>query len=423
MKYSPELTECLSNLVAQQPFFATYLYNNMELGENPSISTARTNGTRIEVNPEWFGSKPIQQRVFIMAHEIMHGILDHMGRDALYIKRGFGPDLLPFNPETSNEAQDYVINAMLKEARIGEMPPSGLWDPSIKGDALSDEVYVQLNGQKQDPDAKDKSPDADGNDKGDGQGQAQGQGQPDQGQKSGDDNSPPSHGSDKEGEGFDEHVAAGEAKPEQEQKTAMAQAMQAAEAMGSMPESLKRVIGGLIDPEVSWEEQFRNSVTARQGQDTQTWRRPNRRRIAVAPHIYTPGKTGHQIGGLVLAVDVSGSLNEVMLTKLLSEAKGLLQEVKAEWVKVICWNTEHQGTFDIDDPEELDTLEIDGGGGTRLESMARYLDDEDILPEQIVWFTDGITRYSDTNPFSCDVTWLLTTDRRVPSYGTIIHMK
>ena len=93
MQYSDELTETLSNLVAQQPFFATYLYNNMELGENPDISTARTNGTRIEVNPEWFGSKPIQQRVFIMAHEIMHGILDHMGRDALYIKRGFGPDL------------------------------------------------------------------------------------------------------------------------------------------------------------------------------------------------------------------------------------------------------------------------------------------------------------------------------------------
>jgi len=95
MQYSQALTETLSNLVAQQPFFATYLYNNMEIGENPDIPTARTNGTRIEVNPTWFGDKPIPQRVFIMCHEIMHGILDHMGRDALYINRGFGPDLLP----------------------------------------------------------------------------------------------------------------------------------------------------------------------------------------------------------------------------------------------------------------------------------------------------------------------------------------
>lgn len=407
MKYSETLTETLSNIVAQQPFFATYLYNNMEIAENPDIGTARTNGQRIEVNPEWFGNKPINQRVFIMCHEILHGILDHMGRDALYMQRGFGPDMKPFNPDISNQAQDYVINAMLKEAGIGEMPESGLWDINIKGDSLADEVYVELNGKQDDPESPNKDETKPGDEQGNGPLAPSDSGR----------------GSDKPGDGFDEHVAQGKPKAEQEQKTAMAQAMQAAEAMGSMPASLKRQIGNIIEPEVSWEDQFRNSVTARQGQDIQTWQRPNRRRISIAPHIYVPGKTGHQIGGLVLAIDVSGSINEAMLNAFFSEATGLLQEVKAEWIKVITCNTQVQDDFDIDDPEELQELDIQGGGGTDLENLARYLDEEDIEPEQIVWFTDGITSYSSENPFSCDVTWLLTRDRRVPRYGTIIHMK
>ncbi len=213
MQYSNTMTECLSNLVAQQPFFAVYLYNQMEIKESSAIKTARTNGKLIEVNPEWFGKKSIGQRVFIMAHEVMHGMLDHMGRTKLYHDRGFGPDMRPFNASNMNDAEDFIINDMLRKAGIGEFPPSGLWSSEFTADMLADEVYVTINAL--------------GND-----------------EPSQDPNDPPSEspqGNDEGNNGFDEHVMpeAIDQVTEEETKTAIAQAVQAAEAQGKMPPSLK----------------------------------------------------------------------------------------------------------------------------------------------------------------------------------------
>ena len=406
---TPELIETMSNLVAQQPFFAVYLYNNMEVVEDPSVKTAQTNGFRITVNPNWFNKKPIGERVFVMCHEILHGLLEHMSRSKGYAERGFGPDLKIFNHKIANDAQDYIINDTLKKSGIGSMPPSGLWSPDITCDDLMDSVYVTLNGKAPDPDSPDQDENATG-------GADQPSDKPDQ------------RGTDEPGEGFDEHIMPekGEVMSPEDTKTAVAQAQQAAEAQGNMPAALKRVIGALLDPKVSWEDQFRNTITARQGMDTTTWRRANRRRLAIAPNIYMPGRTGHQIGGIVLGIDVSGSVNEPMLTSFFSEAIGLLSEVKAEWIRVFLWNTHNMcpevGGYEINEPEEILDIPVKGSGGTRLEDMAKHLDDNDIFPEQIVWFTDGITSYSEVNPFSCDVVWCLTTSRRTPKYGAIIQM-
>jgi len=403
MKRSNELTETLSNLIAQQPFIATYLLNNMDIIETTEIKTADTNGSQIRFNPEWFGKMPIKERVFVTAHEVMHGILQHMQRGKLYSDRGFGPDLKPYRHDIANKAEDYIINAMLINAKIGTMPAGGLFSSEIKGTELMDEVYVELNAKEDDPDSdnKDKESKAGNSEGGDGQGQAQGHG------------------------GFDEHrePEKGAGLSEEENKTAVAQAAQAAEAMGKMPASLKRLVGALLDPEISWEEQFRNTITARAGHDTATWRRPNRRRLAIAPHIYYPGRTGHQMGGLVIAIDVSGSINQPMLDRFFSESIGLLEEVKAEWIKVITVNTQVKEEFDIEEPCDMLDLDITGGGGTRLETLAEYMSDNDIDAEQVVWFTDGITSYSTVSPFACDVVWCLTTDRRVPPYGAVINMK
>ena len=408
MEHSNSVTEALSNIVAQQPFFAVYLYNQMNIKEDSTIKTANTDGNTMSINPEWFGKMPIEERVFVGCHEICHGIMDHMGRGKLYNDRGFGPDLKPYHQKTANDAMDYIINAMLKEAGIGSMPASGLWSPDITGDMLFDEVYMDLNAKRYDPESEDKS---DG-----GQGES----------GDGDDSAPSDgDGSGDREEGFDEHVApaSGEEKNEQEQKTAIAQASQAAEAQGKMPASLKRQIGALVDPELTWKELLRGTITARQGQDTSTWSRLNRRRLAVAPHIAYPGRTGWQIGGLGIEIDLSGSINQPMLDAFMGECAGILNEVKAEWIKVFGVNSEVTGEYDIDSPDDLMECPLVGGGGTDMEVLSKYLDDENIMPEHVIIFTDGITSFSKTNPFDCDVTWVLTTDRREPPYGTVINMK
>jgi len=408
--YSAPLTETVSNLIAQQPLFAVYMMNQMELRENSNIKTARTDGQLMEVNPEWFAAMPLPQRVFVMCHEIAHGMFDHMGRGANYAERGFGPDLKPWHHDTANDAEDYIINDMLKQARIGEMPPNGLWSPDISGYDLMDSVYTDLNAKRYDEESPDKS---DGG----------------QGESGDGDDSAPSDGDGQDDErenGFDEHVAPSkdQRKNEQEQKTALAQAAQAAEGMGKLPASLKKMIGALLDPEMSWEELLRDAIGSRMGNDSSTWQRPHRRRIAVAPHIYFPGKVGHQVGGLVIGIDISGS-TDAWLQRFMSEAAGILGEIKAEWIKVICINTQvdEDQHWDIEDPEELNDLTIKCGGGTDLENLASYMADEGIDADHMIMFTDGITSYSKQSPFDCKVTWCMTTDRREPPYGQIIQIK
>lgn len=423
MNRSQELTETLSNLVAQHPFFATYLYTNMEIQEDFSIKSADTNGSVMRFNPKWFNKMPIKQRVFVLCHEILHGILEHPQRGYQYAQRGFGPDMKPWSHEIAGKSMDYIINAMLKEARIGEMPESGLWKPEITGDMLMDEVYTEMNSTTDDPDSENKD---DKSSSGGGDEQQQGETEPSQPEQGDSDAEGSAPTPDKDHGGFDEHLdpAQGdEGMGEDEKKTAIAQATQAAEAMGKMPESLARQIGAIMEPELSWEELLRSHVTARAGMDTQTWRRPNRRRLAVAPHVYMPGRTGHQIGGMVLAIDVSGSINQDMLTSFFSECAGILSEVKAEWIKVVTVNTCVKQDFDIEEADELLELDIVGGGGTRLEKLATYMDEEDIDAEHVIFFTDGITRYSDSSPFPCEVTWVLTHDIRTPKYGNIVRMK
>ncbi len=182
-----------------------------------------------------------------------------------------------------------------------------------------------------------------------------------------------------------------------------------------------------MDPELSWEDQFRNSIQAKAGNDTSTWNRPNRRRIAVPPHVYMPGKTGFQMGGMVFGIDISGSIDKVALNKMFSEAYGLLSEVKAEWTKVICVNGDvvEDQIFDVESPEDLMEVaeKINSGGGTDLETLAPWMADNACYPDQVVMFTDGLTSYSSTSPFDCEITWVLTTDRREPPYGTNVYMK
>ena len=410
MERSDCITETLSNLIANQPFFAVYMMNNMDVIEDNTIKTANTDGKTMRINTEWFGAMDIEERVFVMCHEVAHGIFDHMGRGALYADRGFGPDLKPWHPDTANDAEDYIINDMLKQAGIGRMPTSGLWSPDIKGDMLMDDVYKDLNAKRYDKDSDDKSDGGEGEEGPDG-----------------DDSAPTDgDGSEPRDKGFDEHLApaSGTEKDPQEQKTAIAQAAQAAEAQGKLGASLARMVGALLDPELTWEELLRNAITARAGQDQSTWRRLNRRRLAVAPHIAMPGRTGHQIGGLVLAIDISGSIDQAALTSFLSECAGILNEVKAEWIKIVPINTfvDESQVYDVEEADELEAITIHGGGGTDLENLAGWIDDEMLDPEHVIFFTDGITSYSSESPFDCDVTWVLTKDRRTPKYGTIVQM-
>lgn len=83
------------------PFFSSLL-RNLTWIYTFQVPTQATDGTRLLVNPEFTSKLSIKMKAFVMMHEVMHCALDHM-------QRGKG-----HNPEKSNIAADYEVNALLK---------------------------------------------------------------------------------------------------------------------------------------------------------------------------------------------------------------------------------------------------------------------------------------------------------------------
>lgn len=65
------------------------------------VPTQATDGYNVFVNPQFTASLDLAQKTFVMAHEIMHCLLNHM-------RRGAGMD-----PQKSNVAADYEVNYTL----------------------------------------------------------------------------------------------------------------------------------------------------------------------------------------------------------------------------------------------------------------------------------------------------------------------
>lgn len=380
MSKSQALTEAMSAIIANKKttFFASYLMQQMQVIHDPNTKTASCDGKTIRVGP-WFDGLNLRQRVFVLLHEIMHGVLDHMPRSELYRARGFGMDLLPFSHGRANVAMDWVINALITEANIGEMPSGGLFRSRADAQRTWDDLYLEA----------DEPP-------------------PDDGSQPGafrDEHLPPPPGS----------------KPDSAQhKQALTQARNAAKAVGAMPGNLERLIGEILDPTQPWPELVRDFMTNCAGRDEVTWRKLNRRRLVTPPGLAFPGRDGHQIDCVVVAVDVSGSIGERELTLFISELGGIVIDLAPRELHILWWDTEAEhvlledGTLD-----DLEQLHPNGGGGTRYDCVPRKIAELEIEPSVVVCLTDGYVMW----PSSEDILWphitVCTSDEQAPFGKTI----
>ena len=99
------------------------------------VETAETNGKQVKYSPSFLSKLSFEERMFLLAHEVMHVAFDH-------IMRSRGKDV-----ERWNIATDAVINQMLMEANL-PLPQGGINLPEAKGKS-ADEVYEMLAQNKQ----------------------------------------------------------------------------------------------------------------------------------------------------------------------------------------------------------------------------------------------------------------------------------
>jgi predicted metal-dependent peptidase len=94
--------------------------------------------------------------------------------------------------------------------------------------------------------------------------------------------------------------------PTRPYKEAIAAAV--AKAQGKLPARIAKMVEEILEPQVSWRDKLRLTVTGIVGARKEDWSRVNRRRIVTQPIIYLPGKKGHGANTVVVAMDTSGSI-------------------------------------------------------------------------------------------------------------------
>lgn len=125
----PELEDlCVKFAIKGGAFLSTIFYS---VGKEFSydISTAATNGRVILFNPEFFQSLTKEERLFVLAHEVLHIVFFHFIR------------MQNRNPKIWNMAGDYVINYELRYNFDNvTMPMGGLFNPAY-GQMTTEEIY------------------------------------------------------------------------------------------------------------------------------------------------------------------------------------------------------------------------------------------------------------------------------------------
>ena len=352
-------------------------------------TTAATDGMHFYYNSRFIMMLRPKEVDFLVAHEVLHVVYDHMGRRDHR------------DPEIWNIADDYAVNADLKRHKIGQFITTvgALYEAKYDGKP-AEEIYEDLmkNIQYINVDdlldkMLDDHIDGEGEDGEDGEdGEKKGKGRP------------------KLSEAEKEQIR-------QEVKQSIINAAQQADA-GSIPAGVERLIKQMTDPIMPWRELIQSNLTSAVKSDY-SWMRPSRRgwhMDAVMPGM----NPGEEIDVTVM-IDMSGSINNKQGMEFLSEVAGMMEAFDGFRIRVACFDTKvyNMQEFTSENLDTVDEYQLHGGGGTDFDCIFNFLKEEAIVPERLIVFTDGYPFGSWGDADYCDTTWIIHGDPNPkPPFGT-----
>lgn len=367
-------------MLAKYPRFGSEIaVANIEFKDNLKYHTAATDGKNIYVDPNYFASLSENDRLFTIAHEIMHIKFMHMYR--LKDKSGVKRD-----PELWNIATDAIINANLE--RDGFTIKEGYVNMPEALDYSAEEFYQKLLQEKEKKEQKQKN--------NQNQNQEQGQEQnnensdqtenknPDEGNSQGDDHSlweeafKEQQNSQKKGQRQDENSQKQEQGQEQEQTGEEHTDIdfdekgefednrkEKREKFKSRREKTEKDIRstdkgtielgniGKSKEEIDWKLLLRREV-----EKTETiW--SQRRSIAENNYAYRLEENDiEDEAETEVMIDVSGSVKLELVKSFLRQLKPLLEQSK---LRVGCFNEQFWGLVDIKKVKDIDNFTIPRG--------------------------------------------------------------
>jgi predicted metal-dependent peptidase len=377
-------------LLFNQPFFGNLATRLNLIDASKWCPTAATDGKNLYYNREFIkGLKP-NQLLFLIAHETLHCVFEHLGR------RGSR------DPKIWNMANDYIVNYTLVKEKLGEMPSQGLYNEKYTDEMTSEEVYrlLEQNSVKIQM-TLDQHLEMDGSD-GEGDNDGNGGGRKVSVTVMGDENGPPKL--------TEEDIQ----KIRNEIKAATINAAQSVGA-GKVPAGVRRLIENLTNPIMDWrtllEMHIQSSI-----KDDFTFQRPNKRSWGMG--VIMPGQNFKDTVDVAVAIDTSGSMTDEMLRDFLSETKGIMETFDDFRLTLWTFDTKVYNPV-VFTPENIDDImeyDAKGGGGTMFEANWEFMKNpaeegfpefETIEPKKFVMFTDGYPNSTWGDETYCDTLFVV----------------
>jgi len=369
-------------LLLKHPFFGN-MATRLRVQEcDDWCPTAATDGRNLYYNTQFFNAMSNKEIEFVIAHEILHCVFDHLTRRE------------DRDPKLYNIAADYIVNNMLVRDRIGTKPTLVDCFQDFKYDNWSSEaVYDDLfkNSKKINIDELGDLLDEhidwgdDGDDEGDGK----------------DGNKP--------GKGRPKYSKEELQQIRDEIKEAMIQASQAAGA-GNTPAGVNRLIQELTEPKMNWRQLLRQQIQSTIRSDY-TFSRPNRKGWHMGAVL--PGMNFAETIDIAVGIDMSGSISNAQGSDFLSEIKGIMEEFKDYQIKIWCFDTKvyNEQDFSADGGTDISEYSVVGGGGTDFDANWIYMKDQGITPKKFIMFTDGYPFGSWGDELYCDTVFIIHSNR------------
>ena len=390
-----KLTTARVGLLLKAPFFGNMATRMRLIDASDWCPTAATNGRDFMYNKDFVTKLSVKKLEFLFAHEICHAVFDHFGRV------GSRDRML------SNIAQDYAVNQILVDERIGEKITEVqiCYDSKYRGKAweeIYDELYEKAEkismpellkqlGDLLDEHLKEEGP---------GEGDQEGKG------------------------GNKPSISKEEAqKIRDEIKEAMIQSAAAAGA-GKVPAGIQRMIKDLTEPKMNWREFIRMNIQSIVRNDY-SFSRPSRK--GQMSGAVLPGMKQDETIDVAIGIDMSGSIGQEDATVFLSEVKGIMDQYQDFAIDIWCFDTaiyNHQRITHDNDQDLLDYVP-EGGGGTDFMANWEFMKEQGIQPKKFIMFTDGYPcgDWGDEN--YCDTLFIVkgNKDCEAPFGQTVIYEK
>jgi len=372
-----------------------------ELVDDGSVPTACTDGWNKFYGKQFMEQLPQVQVTGIVLHENLHVFCKHMIRFRSEMKR---------EPQLMNAAMDYAINAWivnLKDKALAQLPSDCLYDAQFN-DWSVQEIYTFLkNGRDRKGNEHTVETSADGE-------------------------SVSVGGKQFKLGGHDEHKPSPAMTKEQaEQMTQRVDnaIQQGAVLAGAMGLELPRMIKELLVPDVHWPDELAEFAgnTVR-GEEDYSFRRLNRKYLGGgSDEMLVPTMINDVPSEIVIAIDTSCSITNQMLNVWGGIVARVMESVGPDLVRILWWDTRvhaEQVFVPSEFAQIADLLKPQGGGGTRVSCVSKYINDNAMTADCLIVLTDGYVEGNVQWNINIPTLWAVTENINwTPPTGRVLHVK